>query len=837
MKHAFIHRLIRGAGIACLALQGACIPVFANTAVLAPVRLQFETLGGVDSKTVPLKLRGKGTRFQVLVSGGLADGGWKDCTGEVRYSVVPAGVVEVTEKGLLSVVGDGVAKVAASMGGHTTEMEVQVTGAGEEAPINFANQIVPIFTKASCNSGGCHGKSAGQNGFRLSLLGFEPAEDYEHLVKEARGRRLFPASPENSLLLTKGVASVPHGGGKRLEVDSDDYRLLLRWVSQGMPEGSPKDPKVERLEVVPARRKMALDGVQQLAVRAVYTDGSVQDVTRSALFEPNDKSVASVGEDGVVSMLRQPGDVAVMVRYQGKAVVFNATVPLGAPVGELPPPANEIDRLVFAKLREMGMPPSAVSDDATFLRRVSLDIAGRLPSAAEAEQFLADKAPDKRAKLVNRLLDSPEYADFFAGQWSALLRNKRNKPQDAPMNFAFYTWLSDALRANKPYDQMVQDVLAASGNMQDNPAVAWYKQVKEPQQQLEDTAQLFLGTRLQCAQCHHHPFEKWSQNDYYSFAAFFSQVRFKGAETLLHRRGVALATNKKNKQQVKPAALGSGPLEISADDDPRVRLVEWMRAKENPFFAKALVNRYWKHFLNRGLVEPEDDMRDTNPPSNPELLDMLARHFVESGFDLKALIREITSSVTYQFSALPNAYNQADRQNFSRYYPKRLQAEVLYDSVSALTRSKPGFAGMPPDIRAISLPDNSFNKDSYFLSVFGRPESSSACACERTQDASLAQALHLLNAKAIQEKLAADTGSAAVWAADARGADAAIKELYLSAYSRMPEPAEVEVARAHLAKERKDPSGNVLPPEKARRQAFEDILWVVLNTKEFLFNH
>ena len=837
MKNALLNRFPLYSGIAAFFLQTFCSGLAANTAVLTPVSLNFETVSGVDSKTTPLKLRGKGTRFQLLVSGGMADGGLRDCTNAVQYTVAPAGIVEVSEKGLLSVLGDGVARVRASQGGRAAELEVQVSEAGEELPINFANQIVPIFTKASCNSGGCHGKAAGQNGFRLSLLGFEPAEDYEHLVKEARGRRLFPASPENSLLLTKGVASVPHGGGKRLEVDSDDYRLLLRWVAQGMPEGSASDPTVARLDVLPSKRRMALDGEQQLAVRAVYTDGSVQDVTRSALFEPNDKAVASVGEEGLVSMLKQPGDVAVMVRYQGKAVVFNATVPLGAPVGELPAPANDIDRLVFAKLREMGMPPSGVCDDATFLRRVSVDIAGRLPSASEAERFFADNDPAKRSKLVNTLLDSPEYADFFASQWSALLRNKRTRPQDAPMNFAFYTWLSDSLRANKPYDQLAREVLAASGSLQDNPPVAWYKQVKEPQAQLEDTAQLFLGTRLQCAQCHHHPFEKWSQNDYYSFAAFFSQVRFKGPETLLHRRGLATALNKKTKLQVKPAALGTGPLEIAPDEDPRLRLVEWMRDRENPFFAKTLVNRYWKHFLNRGLVEPEDDMRDTNPPSNPELLDTLARRFVESGFDLKALIRDITNSTTYQFSAIPNAHNQADRQNFSRYYPKRLQAEVLYDGISAVTRSKSGFAGLPSEVRAISLPDNSFNKDSYFLTVFGRPESSSACACERTQDASLAQALHLLNAKTIQEKLAADTGSAAQWASDQRGDEAAIRELYLGAYSRLPDAGEVEVARAHLAKKRIDAAGNPIPPELARRQAYEDILWVVLNTKEFLFNH
>ena len=348
MKNVSKNRPLFYSALGAFLLQIFCCFASANTAVLAPVRLQFESVGGAEAKQTPLKLRGKGTRFQLLVSGGLADGGLRDCTTAVTYAAAPAGIVEVSEKGLLSVVGDGTAKVTASLGGHSTEIEVQVVDAGQDVPINFANQIVPIFTKASCNSGGCHGKSAGQNGFRLSLLGFEPAEDYEHLVKEARGRRLFPASPENSLLLTKGVASVPHGGGKRLSIDSDDYRLLLRWISQGMPEGSASDPKLAGLQVLPAKRRMALDGEQQLAVRAVYTDGSVQDVTRSALFEPNDKAVASTGEDGLVSMLKQPGDVAVMVRYQDKSAVFNATVPLGAPVGELPAPANDVDRLVLS---------------------------------------------------------------------------------------------------------------------------------------------------------------------------------------------------------------------------------------------------------------------------------------------------------------------------------------------------------------------------------------------------------------------------------------------------------------------------------------------------------
>ena len=709
--------------------------------------------------------------------------------------------------------------------------------AADEKPINFTNQIVPIFTKAGCNSGGCHGKSGGQNGFKLSLLGFEPAEDYEHIVKEARGRRIFPAAPEQSLLLTKGTAAAPHGGGKRLDPNSDDYRLLVRWIAQGLPFGKDTDPKLTTIEVQPKQLTMPLGGAQQLKVLAHFTDGSVEDVTHSALYEPNEKSMAKTDDDGRVTLFDQPGDVAVMVRYQGQVAVFRATVPLGAPVENLPAPRNFIDEQVFAKLKAMGMPPSGPCDDATFLRRASIDIAGHLPTLDETRRFLTDPDPAKRDRLIDALLASPEYADYFAGKWSALLRNKRTEPKDARGNFAFHAWIRDSLLANKPYDQLVREVVAASGDLADNPPVAWYRQVKEPQQQLEDTAQLFLGMRLQCAQCHHHPYERWSQNDYFSFSAFFSQVGKKGTETVFHRRGLATAVNKKTKLAVKPAALGTGPLDIAPDDDPRLALADWMSAKDNPFFARALVNRYWKHFFNRGLVEPEDDMRDTNPPSNPELLDALAHRFVESGFDMKALIRDIAQSRTYQLSAMPNEFNKSDRQNFSRYYAKRLGAEVLFDAVNQLTQTPGKFAGLPVGTRAIALPDNSFNAGSYFLTVFGRPESSSACECERTTEASLAQALHLLNAKDIQEKLAADSGTAAHLAADPRSDDEKLRDIHLLAYSREPDATEIALAKAHLEKPRTAPDGKPLTPAQSKRQGYEDVLWAVLNTKEFLFNH
>jgi hypothetical protein len=641
-------------------------------------------------------------------------------------------------------------------------------------------------------------------------------------------------------LLLKATATLPHGGGKRIDVESDDYRLLVRWISQGMPYGHTNDPKVERIEVFPKERVMPMSGEQQLAVLAHYTDGTSLDVTRSALYEPNDKNIAKTDGNGLVTVYDQPGDVGVMVRYQGKVAVFRAMLPLGAPVESLPEPRNFIDTHVFAKLKKMGLPPSGPCDDATFIRRVSLDIAGRLPTPEETKQFLASADEHKRDALIDALLNSTDYADYFANKWSSLLRNKQTSPLHKHGTFTFHDWIRDSLAENKPYDRFVREIVAASGEMSDNPPVAWFRQVSNPNAELEDTAQLFLGTRLQCAQCHHHPYEKWSQDDYYSLAAVFTQTGRKagaqpGEEVIFHKRGNATATNKKTKKAVSPAALGTSFKSLTPDDDPREALADWMSSPKNPYFAKSLANRYWKHFFNRGLVEPEDDMRETNPPTNPELLDALSHYFVESGFDLKQLIRTICQSRTYQLSSIPNQYNSVDKLCYSRYYAKRLTAETLYDAVATLLNTEPKFDGVPVGTKAIQLPDNSFNANSYFLTVFGRPDSTSACECERSQEASLAQALHLLNSKDIQDKLVADNGRPALLAKDSSSDDDKIRGLYMLALSREATPDEVKIGVDHIGKKISGLAADKLVP--AKRAAYEDIVWALLNTKEFLFNH
>ncbi|MEZ6059507.1 MAG: DUF1553 domain-containing protein [Planctomycetaceae bacterium] len=709
--------------------------------------------------------------------------------------------------------------------------------------VSFANDVVPVLTKAGCNAGICHAKAGGgQNGFQLSLLGFEPREDYDSLVKEGRGRRLFPADPKRSLVLQKASGSTPHGGGSRLPKDSAGYQQILKWIEHGAPFDTTAPVELSSVQVEPARGVVAMNSRQQLRSTATYSDGSIRDITDLALYESNDEAMAEVSESGLVTVSDIPGRVSVMLRYQGKTAVFSAAVPLGAAVDDLPSEASFIDEHVFANLKQIGIPTSPVCDDATFLRRVTLDIAGRLPTLDETTQFLASSDADKREQLVDALLRSPGYADYFANKWTSLLKNRRDDASDIVSNFAFHAWIRDSLLANVPYDQMVRQLLAATGTVVGNPPVAWYKRVKEPKQQLEDVAQLFLGVRMQCAQCHHHPFERWSQDDYYSFAAFFSQVGRKptdtrGEDLIFHKRGVATSKNVKTGEDLLPAAFGDDVGTIAPDEDPRLRLADWMSSPENPFFAKALVNRYWKHFFGRGLIEPEDDIRDTNPPSNPELLAALEQHFISSGFDLKELVRVIATSSAYQLSSVPNEHNLVDRQNYSRFYPRRLQAEVLLDAINDLTGATTSFPNLPAGTRAIALPDNSYNKASAFLQVFGRPDSQSVCECERVQSSSLAQSLHLINSSEIRNKLATADGRADRLAKGDRPSEEKITELYLLALSRPPRPDELQTATDYLNEPITNAEGQPIDSAAAAKTNFQDLIWALMNTKEFLFNH
>ncbi|MFO0809465.1 MAG: DUF1549 and DUF1553 domain-containing protein [Gemmataceae bacterium] len=710
---------------------------------------------------------------------------------------------------------------------------------GEHQPLNFGNQVVPVFTKLGCNAGSCHGKQSGQNGFRLSLLGFDPELDYAALVKESRGRRLFPAAPEASLLLLKATGTVAHGGGRKMELESDEYRLVRRWIAAGMPFGDPSDAVVTHLRVEPSNRTLSRQNRQQLAVYAHYSDGHIEDVTRRAQYDSNEAEVAAVDSSGLVRTLGLSGQAAIMTRYQGKVAVFRATVPLGTAIPRYDfAPVNFIDDLTLKQWQKLGLQPSSPCSDETFLRRASLDVTGTLPTPAQVRTFVADADPDKRGKLIERLLATPEYAYNFANKWADVLRVRRRQDvARAAGTFAFHEWIRASIASDKPYDQFVRELLTATGDETRNPPVVWYKEVLTPEQFVDDATQVFLGQRVACAQCHHHPYERWSQDDYWGLAAFFGRVGRKNLPTpglqnqqrppqLVFIRTTGNVTNKRTNRPAQTKPLDADPIDVGPDDDPRARLADWMTDAKNPFFARTVVNRYWAHFFGRGIVDPLDDMRITNPPSNPELLDALATDMVKHNFSLKALVRNICLSRTYQLGSQPNEFNKHDKQNYARYYPKRLSAEVLVDAVSQVTDSPTPFANLPRDrnapSRALALPDEAY--PSYFLDVFGRPQRISACECERVSEANLAQALQLLTSDEVQTKLQRGGGRADALSRDPRPEAEKVEEMFLWALGRKPDQGQLTKALAHLDR-----------PANQKKQAYENLLWALLNTKEFLF--
>jgi hypothetical protein len=789
------------------------------------VRLEFESAG--DSSLV-----GTNARKQLVVTGVYSSNQRHDLTHEVTYKVDQPQVLRIENGVLVVPQSDGEATITAqAASGQSASIKLRVSSFAAELPVNFKNEIVPIFTKNGCNAGGCHGKADGQNGFRLSLLGFYPEDDYDFLVNEDRGRRIFHSEPEYSLLVQKSTNVLPHGGGKRLTRDSYEAELLIRWIKQGTPYGSDDDPTINLVEVLPSVREMNFLGTQQLAAIAHYSDGSTRDVTRLASYEPNYENMATSNPNGRVTVNEVPGEVAVMVRFAGQVTVFRAIVPQGLPVANTPPEKNFIDRLVFKKLMQLGIPPSEVCDDATYIRRVTVDISGRLPTVAESEAFAMDTDLNKRDKLVDRLVDSTGYADYFANKWSSVLRNKRRDGNDTPYTYRFHGWIQRALRENMPYDKFVSGVLTATGEAASHPPVAWYRELKTSTAMMEDTAQLFLGMRLACAKCHHHPFERWSQQDYYGFEAFFSQTALKNSKfnrqqnvpDMVYLQSITpKSRNPRTGLDVPPTQLGGDELKLEPYDDARQYLVEWMTKPSNPFFAKALVNRYWKHFLGKGIVDPEDDLRVTNPPSNPELLDALAKHFVDYRYDLKNLVRTICKSNVYQLSSTPNTSNATDKQNFSSFYPRRLSAEVLNDAVDMVAISGTNFNGIAQGTTAVQLPDNGFNN--YFLQVFGKPEAESACECERSVEANLSQSLHLLNSNDMQNRLQRGDGRAALLARDKERTNSdKIRELYLAAFSRVPTLEEQKRVMDSLAQ------------YTNKQQGWEDVIWAILNAKEFQF--
>lgn len=688
---------------------------------------------------------------------------------------------------------------------------------------HFENDIEPLLSRYNCNSSGCHGKAEGQNGFKLSVFGYDPAADYAALVKEDRGRRVVPAAPEQSLLLRKVSGRVAHGGGIRIRAGSDDYEMLRAWIAAGIPFGDVNAPRPVGLRVEPSEKVLAMHTGQQLRAVVRFSDGREVDVTRHAKFQSNNDGLAIVSATGLVSTLDCPGDVAIMASYLGQMATFRALVPLPATSRHQPPPPefNDIDKLVDQKLAKLNIEPSGLCDDSEFLRRAFLDVIGKLPTPREAREFMADAARDKRPRLVDSLLQRNEFADYWALKWADVLRVDR-QALGHQRAYAYYKWIRDSLAANKPLDQFARELLTAEGPANEVGPANFYRVAGTPGEMASSLSQALLGVRIACAQCHHHPFDRWSQNDYYGMQAFFTTVKLQGDLVISGQGGVA--ANPRSGEKVFAHALGAATPRENPTGDPRAILAAWVTSPDNPYFARNLANRVWAQFLGRGLVEPVDDVRATNPPTNPELLDALAKHLTESKFDLRQLIRYIAASRVYQTSTSPNATNERDEQNYSRALLKRLDAEVLLDMICDATGVPEKFSGAPARTRAVQLWDN--KTPHYFLKQFGRPQRISACECERSTEPNVAQVLHLLNSPEIHAKLSHEGGTIAKLMKNRPDNDKLVEELYLTFFSRLPDSDERKTAMDYLEKHR-----------GKRREAAEDLAWALLNALEFRFNH
>ena len=804
-----------------------------NFAILTALWVGLPDVSLVRLKVEPTvgRLRGSDSRIQILATGYPRSGRLVDLTSSAQYRSENPNVALVDANGQIRPMGDGSSTIEVSTEGLSATIAVRVHDFADFQPVQFVNEVVPILTKFGCNAGGCHGKASGQNGFKLSLLGSDPKMDFDSIAREGRGRRVFPTNPDASLFLRKPSGRVPHGGGRRFEAGSPEYRTFARWVGQGLPFAGTDESELLGLAVEPSSRVVSQQGLQQLRVVARYSDGITADVTRLAQYQSNSPDLADVDTKGGIRTLVGVGDATIMARFGGLVGIARVTIPSDIPglKWDGPPSRSLVDPLAYRKWKELGLVPSEACTDAEFARRSSLDVCGVLPEPAEVIAFEQDPDPWKRTRWVDRLIARPEYADFFAMKWSAILKNKRVLGDlSKPGTFAFHGWIRQSLAENKPYDRFVGEILGAKGDVLANPPVAWYQQVAKLEDRADDSAQLLLGVRVRCARCHHHPSERWSQDDYYGFASIFARIGTKsGAEPTSPRifnLSQGLATNPMTGEARKPKPLGGA--EFGPSSDPRLSLVDWLKRPDNPFFARAVVNRYWKHFLGRGMVELEDDFRVSNPPTNPELLDALATEFVHHGYDLKWLVREIATSRVYDRSSVPNAWNEGDRRNFARFSPRRLPAEVMLDAINLVIGSRESFPGLPERFSAVQLPDDGF--DSEFLDVFGRPRRESACECERSSEANLSQTLLLLNSEEIHTKLVADSSRPALLANDLRPDFEKIAELYRLAFAREPTSNELADCLAFLEKRR--PAGRL-------REGYEDLLWTLINTKEFLFNH
>ena len=725
-------------------------------------------------------------------------------------------------------VADGSTKVIVTHAGHTVEVPVTVANATVDPPISFRLDVMPVFMKTSCNNGSCHGAARGKDGFRLSLFGFDPEGDHYRLTREIPGRRINLALPAESLLMEKGAGVVPHTGGKRYDVGSEHYNTVLRWLEAGAPNDPGPVPAVVSVELYP--KEAVLDGegaTQKLTVRAKYADGTDRDVTNLAYFSSNNENSAEIAQTGTVTAHAR-GEAFIMARFDTHTVGSHFIVlPKGLQYEDPKTPEfNYVDTLVHSKLRKLRIIPSEVCSDQEFLRRVFVDITGTMPTIDDYEKFTADTAPDKRDKLVDQLLQRKEFVDIWVMKWAELLqvRTIANRVEKKPM-LAYFNWLRDKIANNTPTDKMVQELLGARGGSFANPAVNYYQTETETLKTAENVAQVFMGMRIQCAQCHNHPFDRWTMDDYYGFAAFFSQIGRKQGEdpreTIIFNSGGGEVTHLVGGRVMKPKFLGGAEPDLTGKDRRQV-MAEWLASPENPYFAKNLANIVWAHFFGRGIIQEVDDVRISNPPVNAELLDELGRKFTEYNYDFRKLVRDICTSRTYQLSTTTNESNASDHKNFAHAELRRIRAEVLLDCISSVTSTQDKFPGLPVGARAVQIADG--NTATYFLTTFGRAKRESVCSCEVKMEPNLSQALHLINGDTSNAKIAQGQLVPTRLKEGKTPADI-ITEMFMRCFTRRPTEKELASLTAIVA-EQQNP-----------QEALEDIFWSLLNSREFLFNH
>jgi hypothetical protein len=765
-------------------------------------------------------------RQAIIVQAVYPDGITRDVTEQAKFTTTNTALVR-REKNVFFPVADGTTEVKVEYAGHTITLPVVVKQATADPAISFRQDVMPVLLKAGCNTGSCHGAKLGKDGFRLSLFGYDPQGDYHNLTREISGRRINLALPAESLMITKSTGVVPHTGGGRFKADSEDNATLMRWLESGALNDPGPVPKVVSLEIYP--KGAVLDGqgtTQRINVRAKYSDGTDRDVTSLAKFSSSNENSATITQEGTVTAEKR-GEAFVMARFDTHTVGTHFIVlPKNLKFAWNDAPAfNYIDESMHKKFKKLRINPSDICSDDQFLRRATLDITGVLPTTEEFQAFMSDNDPKKRDKLVDDLLGRKEFVEIWVMKWAELLQIRTTRQVSYKAMLRYYNWLQGKIANNVPMDQMVQELLGSNGGTFSNAATNYYQNETNTLKVAENVAQVFLGMRIQCTQCHNHPFDRWTMDDYYSFAAFFSQIGRKRGEDpremIIYNSGGGEVRHKVDNRVMQPKFLGGEVPDVKGKDR-RVVMAKWLASSDNPYFARNLANIVWAHFLGQGIVNEVDDVRVSNPAVNPELLDALAGHFTEYNYDFKKLVRDICTSRTYQLSTQTNETNASDTVNFSHGSLRRMRAEVLLDTISQVTDTRNKFAGLPLGARAVQIANG--NTSTYFLTAFGRAKRESVCACEVKMEPNLSQALHLLNGDTVQAKILSGK-LVERFLAEGKTAPQVIEALYIRCLTRKPTAKETASLGAVLAEENND------------KQVLEDVFWALLNSREYVFNH